>query len=364
MLETIYYNEAGEKIDSLDVSEALIGATLKDFVIGYDEDVNSHIINVTVFREEDIVPQFEAMLPNIEAQNGWNIDVYKIYEGDSEPELLPGQVRVYQNFSEEKGIFNIGYIELRETTLPQLSVESLDLSQAYNLEIIEAGALSLIELAETDYNGCTDMTPAQGVITDVNSIPKGLTSLKFGEQEEIKIGYAAFAGLETDKLDIYTNVKAYSNCTTGITTQKSTSLPFVGISVDELNLYPAGSNGVFDVGSFAAPFAYSKLNNINIKDGITELTIISFSTIHYNTLTLPNTLETIGERAFGSWKYGTVPSSVVIPNSVKYIGKDVFTYWPETSTIEFLKTQEEVNNTVTFENASSWSGSATVKYAE
>lgn len=84
-----------------------------------------------------------------------------------------------------------------------VTIKSLDLTRAYNLELIESVAFSNHRLEFDDEIGVV-----RSFWKQYDSQKTSLTSLKFGENKELKLGFGAFNGIKIDDLVVYSNMIA------------------------------------------------------------------------------------------------------------------------------------------------------------
>ena len=236
------------------------------------------------------------------------------------------------------------------TTVFGLLIDSLDLSEATNLEKIESRAFS----TAPDLNGITQWP-------DFFDYP-GLTSLTFGNNtKHIEIGGAAFSGAQLDNLTIYTSHTTANN----VSTEEMSSLlnqdlnsvtdktpyylimsPYVGSTINNLTItgvagYPTydgipgidiNKDGYREVnilswlviaGTFYGYFA----DTVTFTGNITTINNVTNMSDNWSQLTLPDSLTTIGDNAFATYDGDTLS----IPNSVTSIGYDAFTTYKGTN---------------------------------
>ena len=335
------YSLDGKAIENIDMTNV-------NFAFVQGEDGPLYAITYTT--DEEI------LLGIKELTTGLGLNEESIYAStdDNIPQLNVSEMKIYVNFVSQENSTVIGIETLEEDTI--LSINSLDLSKANYIEVIEPGSFSNIELEEITSNSCTYKDAAQNEYDDVSEIPTGLTNLKFGKQAEIKIGSGAFAGLKTDELNIYTNIKGYSECPDQIA-----SFAFVGSTINTLNVYSLDNNSVFDPGAWLLAIIPDNNTTINIMDGVTEIGDGAFMLTFFSNLNLPNSLQKIGDSAFASAENTTTPLiNVTMPYNVTSIGEEAFYY--RKGTITFLRTKEDVEANVSL--GKSWQGKTTVIYAE
>ena len=310
---------------------------------------------------------------NIANALGWDINYY---DKGSEPTPASGLYEYYYSLNyyagDGYGDRDLGWSEPGEGTTTEtisgLMINSLDLSQATNLERIDALAFS-------------NMAEVEDLSTYQLSVPTGLTSLTFGNNSKaIDLRACAFAGANLDDLTIYNTLTYYKDVSfTGENTQASllnglginSSNPndilliygaFYESNINNLTIKQAGSstsfsgvpvdiqisgqthrtglsifnglgdhhgvfnnvtidNGITEIGDYA--FEYATINNINWSNNLTAIGNNAFWNYSGLSLTLPNTLVTIGKEAFRNWQSGA-GGSLVIPGSVTTIGEDAF----------------------------------------
>ena len=217
-----------------------------------------------------------------------------------------------------------------------LLIDSLDLSQATNLEKIEAAAFS------------NWPNPSDASVSDITDITPGLTSLTFGNNTHaIQISGAAFAGANLETLTIYSNqearlaadisaAEASNMANTTLAKLYSVMGPFVFSKIGTLNIVQTGTDTDYHFGaveeidyeesnelsvSVLAGLSQATVDNLNIGEGITHLygAYLDYDSRNAN-IDLPSTLSYIGDFAFCLYN----GSDLTIPNSVTYIGNNAF----------------------------------------
>ena len=346
-LTSTYYDMSNNVISSIDKSSAIVAVVLQNHEKGTAPDLANLLTNfdyaISYSDDADTNSTIQGM-----------VGERPLYYQNSTTQDFPGfknkDLVIYM--SDLAGsMLGMEYIELSYS----LNIKELDLSQAYNLELIEVGAFSNIELIEDDstFKNCNEL------LGDLSNVPEGLTKLVMGKQDEIKIGDAAFAGLKTSELTLYTNIKGTNyNCVGSdfvdeVTNATNVARIFGNSTIETLNINKLNNNSSFNTKSYLSTFVDSNINIININDGIEKIGDRSFSNINVTTINLPNSLTTIGFAAFGI----SPATNIIIPNNVKFVDGNAFALWPNTSTITVK------NNSSISENwGENWSGNATVVY--
>ena len=264
--------------------------------------------------------------------------------------------------------YDIGTKESTGNTIKEigLSITSLDLSQATNLEKIESNAFGTLPTPSSTQE-----------ILGISSAPTGLTSLTFGSNSNaIELGGAAFAGAKLNNLTIYNSLEymeassansvlktdndfaalenkndAYyifgafpggviNNLTINKTGNNNSFSGYlcegcvtVGNSSIDLNISLLGgatfsttigtltiSDGITNIGDGA--FVYSPITTINFPSYVENIGDWAFWSYDGASLTLPNGLVTIGEQAFR--QYQGSGQTLTIPSTVTSIGKEAF----------------------------------------
>ncbi|MBO5095921.1 MAG: leucine-rich repeat domain-containing protein [Bacilli bacterium] len=287
-------------------------------IIGYDESCGTSV-TIPMYVGENASLQ--------ELASGYGLDLYN--EEDA-PELLPGQLALYQNAS--TGEF-IGGIYLGEDNV--VSIKSLDLSQAYNLETIEPSAFSNVPSTEYDLDNYAKYS-------------KSLTSLTFGSNDKrIVFGHNTFANIDVDNLDLYASyvAKIIDN------SLEETAMPFGNAKINNLNVYATDEYDKIEVETVeeiinnGSPMIYIGINadNLTFNEGIKYIMgqILMDATIGKLTLPesmiynitlragrpkvideviLPDTLENIPEALFS----GVNLNKITLPSNLKTIGSEAF----------------------------------------
>ena len=341
-----YSDDGFVQVDSLDTSQADFsyvgeeGAELPSYFIVYN--------NTT-----EIVEWIEEQIGEMVSDD--SIEIY--YAGtDDIPTLNPGDLQMFAEYTAED-LIPIGI----KTVISEkkLVVTSLDLSQAYNLEKIEEVAFSNFTVVDDEKDGCIYKNIDIVSVLDTEIVPTGLTYLKMGDQNELLLGTGVFGSLSMDEFTVYTNVKTYSNCydDNGL----ALSAPFIFSNINKLNVSAINGNSIFALNA-DGPFSLSNLNDIVINEGVKEIGKETFNATAINSsITLPNSLEIINSWAFANTG-GNENMTITIPDNVKYIGDRAFRWWKNTSTINFTRTESEVIEQVTLGEA--WNNNAIVTYAQ
>ena len=115
------------------------------------------------------------------------------------PTLEDGQMVLFCDITKE---LNNACVQSSDAELSSkfVTIKSLDLSQAYNLEKIEPRAFSNFDAGLFD---------SRDIIAEIEKKEVSLTSLIFGKpNDKLIIGYGAFNGINVDDLTIYSNIIA------------------------------------------------------------------------------------------------------------------------------------------------------------
>ena len=330
------YSLDGKAIDSIDMTNV-------NFALVPGEEGPLYAITYTT--DEEVLLGIKELLTT-----ELGLTEENIYASTDEniPTLKEGEFKVYVNFISQENFTVIGTETLEEDTI--LSINSLDLSQTHFLELIEPGAFSIVDLTEkTSSYGCTYLA------YDVTQNPKGLKNLKFGNQNEIQIGTAAFAGLDVEELTLYTNIKEKRYCS------DYEGCIFANSNINILNINSLQNNTVFNP-NFDNSFSLvsSNVHTVNINEGITEIGIGALGLVYTTNISLPNSLKKIGATAFAGPADMSEEMNITIPYNVTYI--DSHAFQNRYGTVTFLRTEEDVKTNVTLDPT--WEGNMTVIYAE
>ena len=121
------------------------------------------------------------------------------------------------------------------------------------------------------------------------------------------------------------------------------------------NLYWTYNNGVLTISGSGtmynynyiqdSPFYNYKIKRIVVKNGVTSIGTLAFSSEDLVTVSLPNSIQTIGDRAFFSCCNMT---SINIPDNVTYIGKDAFFCCTKLAEVNIPKALSKIENSCFF----------------
>ena len=241
------------------------------------------------------------------------------------------------------------------TTSSSILITGLDLSKAIYLDTIEARAFTNVPVGVSSKE-------------DFASAPISLTSLNFGDNDRpIEIGYAAFARISVKDLTMY--AAYYPMEHTMEVLQDPTTYNFsygflTYAEIDNLTIKPSKTTTkislttIENVGE-ASLYALLNAKNIVVGEGITVIDDKVFSgrvgVIDYTgeSLTLPNSLISIGESAFHNIPF----NKVTIGSGITSIGAGAFQGMSSSQTITIKKADA---TGITLGN--NWSGSAVVNY--
>ena len=335
------YTTGGEGMTQEEIVALLGSLTLDDiYVIIYNNDPStpqySHVNDSIDYYIENNLSEISSLV---------NFDIEDIERYTYGVDTLPNNGEIayeqfvaadYNSYRSSWRTRDLGFRMAGGDPVLSLAINSLDLSQATHLEEIESRAFS----NAPDLNGVSEFP-------DLRDYP-GLTSLTFGSNSrEIEIGGAAFSGAQLNNLTIYTS---YINPTVqgdelndlNSATDKTPAYlvmnPFVGSTINNLNIAGVSGHSTYDglpgldINSsgynennilgwvvFAGSFGGFYANNITFSGNVT--TINNVVNLNENwTLTLPDSLTTIGDYAFATYN----GSSLSLPNGITSIGYDAF----------------------------------------
>ena len=254
------------------------------------------------------------------------------------------------------------------------TIKGVDFSKAIYLEEIEPYAFTLydgtteagLDKISANYNKKT----ANGKDNFDNSLDFGLTYINFGANDNaIKIGTGAFLFSKLDKLTVY-------NSLTGTIEKGYNSQSFGMSSINTLTIKPSKDNTVIDykdktvddttVGGaitsiLSGQFALSYITTVNISEGITKISELSFPSVAIKNVNLPESLVEIGGYQFAfsdeDSKNDFLLTSIVVPKNVKIIGEKAFAGAIEKDTI--IMKRANLDGMTLGEN---WSSNATIKF--
>ena len=203
------------------------------------------------------------------------------------------------------------------TTVFGLLIDSLDLSQATNLEKIDSIAFS---------NVPTWNQSNLNTIDDPSSAPVGLTSLTFGvHPHDIDLGGCAFCRSHLSELTIYSNIQLGDEVETVVDDASSAPDNFFyylygafGFSnIGTINVLKAGNDTTIDTPKMAIS---DNINGITIYQGLGVINGAANGETTVNSVTIGTGIETIEDGAF----YGLNPQSLSLPSSLITIGSSAF----------------------------------------
>lgn len=254
------------------------------------------------------------------------------------------------------------------------TIKGVDFSKAIYLEEIEPYAFTLydgtteagLDKISANYNKKT----ANGKDNFDNSLDFGLTYINFGANDNaIKIGTGAFLFSKLDKLTVY-------NSLTGTIEKGYNSQSFGMSSINTLTIKPSKDNTVIDykdktvddttVGGaitsiLSGQFALSYITTVNISEGITKISELSFPSVFIKNVNLPESLVEIGGNQFvfsdEDSENDFLLTSIVVPKNVKIIGEKAFAGAIEKDTI--IMKRANLDGMTLGEN---WSSNATIKF--
>ena len=254
------------------------------------------------------------------------------------------------------------------------TIKGVDFSKAIYLEEIEPYAFTLydgtteagLDKISANYNKKT----ANGKDNFDNSLDFGLTYINFGANDNaIKIGTGAFLFSKLDKLTVY-------NSLTGTIEKGYNSQSFGMSSINTLTIKPSKDNTVIDykdktvddttVGGaitsiLSGQFALSYITTVNISEGITKISELSFPSVAIKNVNLPESLVEIGGNQFAfsdeDSENNFLLTSIVVPKNVKIIGEKAFAGAIEKDTI--IMKRANLDGMTLGEN---WSSNATIKF--
>lgn len=254
------------------------------------------------------------------------------------------------------------------------TIKGVDFSKAIYLEEIEPYAFTLydgtteagLDKISANYNKKT----ANGKDNFDNSLDFGLTYINFGANDNaIKIGTGAFLFSKLDKLTVY-------NSLTGTIEKGYNSQSFGMSSINNLTIKPSKDNTVIDykdktvddttVGGaitsiLSGQFALSYITTVNISEGITKISELSFPSVAIKNVNLPESLVEIGGNQFvfsdEDSENDFLLTSIVVPKNVKIIGEKAFAGAIEKDTI--IMKRANLDGMTLGEN---WSSNATIKF--
>ena len=216
------------------------------------------------------------------------IPVYNVGD-ENVTELKEGQEQLYF-YAHSEGFDQIAVSKL--TTKNLVMIEELDLSKAYNLELIEPRAF-------TNYD--TGINDVSAFIEQQNNKPVSLTSLTFGKiNNALEIGWGAFDGINVDNLTVYSNMYGMEITLDEYWQENYTIGYFAGAQIDTLNVeyvegYPVGGDGGL--------YSYIKANQVNIGEGITEIATSAFGTLEKSNSFIENVLLPSSITKINTWAF-------------------------------------------------------------
>ena len=228
------------------------------------------------------------------------------------------------------------------TSSSKLVIDSLDLTQATNLERIDHVAFSNYP----DLNQYNSFNETSGL----NNIPYGLKALKYDNKlYDVSLGGVVFGYSDLDNLTLTTadtfTIETTGDYSGGVSAvnnwdqlvdkndfyallNPSSEGAFNGSHIKNLTVTPSQGDTTLDDHQFQHLIAI--IDNLIIANGITEVAEQPFwGTEITRSLSLPNTLTSIGRLGFNLYKGDTL----TIPGSVTTIGESAFDYFKGNSLI-------------------------------
>ena len=356
-----------------DVTDFLLWQDLSSSVYDEKEDRTTGIKYYIIVKNDKVKSKIEEFFKKVSEEEASN---YFFINNESE---LPATAS-----ETEEGKYGIiakaenGEDEILLAQTPYkdniFTIKGVDFSKAIYLEEIEPYAFTLydgtteagLDKISANYNKAT----ANGKDNFDNSLDFGLTYINFGANDNaIKIGTGAFLFSKLDKLTVY-------NSLTGTIEKGYNSQSFGMSSINTLTIKPSKDNTVIDykdktvddttvggvIGSvLSGQFALSYITTVNISEGITKISELSFPSVAIKNVNLPESLVEIGGNQFAfsdeDSKNDFLLTSIVVPKNVKIIGEKAFAGAIEKDTI--IMKRANLDGMTLGEN---WSSNATIKF--
>ena len=358
-LKTAYYNRYNDNwvlvpsIEKESANVSMVG-TITDISMADGMVPDYFITNTT---DSEILALVEEEVANMEADLGKDIPVYTF---GSEPDMQENQCKQHlKSYKTENGMESDFLGVEYKTKVNGITITGLDLSKAIYLDKIEARAFT--------------NTPA-GISSkeDFTSVPYSLTSLTFGKNDRpIEIGYAAFSRINVKNLTMYAAyypTKLTSEVSADLATNNYSAGYLTYAQIENLTIKPSKTKTVLNLikdditefDSYSSLYILLNAKNIVVEEGITAIDNMIFSgrdgVIDFTgeSLTLPNSLVSIGENAFHNVPF----NNVTIGSGITSIGNNAFQGMNASQTIT-IKKADSTGITL----GDNWSDGATVKYA-
>ena len=270
------------------------------YIVKYNTDTtNQNVINMG--------DAIDGVLDDLETQvEGSIVDVSEIrsYTNglDDTPNQEAGVYEAFYTVSESGGVYTatkVGYRTPSGTSTQRLVIDSLDLSNALNLESIEQVAFSNApKQSGSRYNNVTWA-----------NVPYGLTTLSFGSNtNSIRFGTAAFAKSNLNTLTLYNTLPSESLVVPG--NDYINQVPFNQSTIGTLNIVKSGDSSEYNTVKTASVcwgcnaddykygiFGQSTIERINIGAGITRLGPGTFRGVDFHEFNTPSSLTSLGRIA-------------------------------------------------------------------
>ena len=288
--EITNYNVSMESVvetETFDESSANMIYVIRNQIKGQAIDFSKIMENMeyAVILTDD--PDINATYQGYQQQTGLSL-----HTEATMPDLAANLFALYLQVDASAQIHEIVGGKYAEASSGRIIINSLDLSQAYNLEKIEPRSFSNYDV------GIESMSE---FVNQQTTKPVSLTSLKFGKTTQaLEIGWAAFDGIDVDNLTVYSNMYAMDIGQEGENIANHTIGYFAGSKIDTLNVeyvngYPKVGDGIL--------YSYINANQVNIGEGITEIPYGTFgskdnSNCFIQNVSLPSTISEIGQWAF------------------------------------------------------------------
>ena len=335
-------------------------------------DVSLGMKYYILVKNESNRSRIEAFFSGLTAEDPTATVTYVTKESDVPQTATAGEEGLYYILPEsEDGEMTVSQTPRMDSIF---TIKGIDFSKAIYLEEIEPYAFTLydgtteagLNKISANYNKKT----ANGKDNFDNSLDFGLTYINFGANDNaIKIGTGAFLFSKLYKLTVY-------NSLTGTKEKGYNSQTFGMSSINTLTIKPSKDNTVIDykdktvdgttVGGaissiLSGQFALSYVTTVNISEGITKISELSFQSVFIKNVHLPESLVEIGGNQFAfsdeDSENDFLLTSIVVPKNVKIIGEKAFAGAIEKDTI--IMKRANLDGMTLGEN---WSSNATIKF--